>query len=766
MSLPTLKSIFEAITPENIKQIPAVQVCLDIFTDVLEENSELAKRIISMYDTEILSDDTEKVQEAKKRVKEGLYYYYINNLYYCLSNLTQNKVVIRALKKFGYDNTKLLNSPDENVSEEFLSAFRNYTQQVGTESAMQYIYTFARYLESGDQESDLSVLKGDSPFILHYEGILNTAIHSNIVKPLSHPIGFCYTFDTMFTIMLRDYFGIEITYTFKRIELINLSESRYIVFTQNSEDDVIERFLNEVNPLTDQLFTRDEISAQVQIIIKTPLDYQYWEESDHVYRLITFDDDYVLYTDGQTIWYGKYTDYIDGFKTFEQKLGEDWSLHTDITSDFRFLYYDEIKGIDKSLDISRIRDEDHHVGDSDAYADCRLNALNVSGDEYHYVSGFDESRSRVSDFDALGYLHEGSITFSQDYHGVLKVTDKIGHFKTFKVDKQGEIKFNTYDLRGDTYTCTFTDDNGQVYSYTATGLNRQPVITLEPPEVITYTETDHFGLRVTGYCPDATVRLTLTDANLDRQSADVQGNFSYTFDTSLMQSGAFTLKASVLVGVKLRNTEVITGDYLNLFDKTPAFLSTLKYHGFYAKTFTKSDILKPDMMVGINTTGDGQKIGLGVKGYVKPDYFTLDFLQEYALDDQDVLLQAVTDGYVPKAFSGLKVRGSLIEGNDYDHSTYLDLERELTFVHRGYELVKVSTADFLLADSTRYLNESLQADAFGTDFYLYTTDDRYLTATRHYLRTNERALDEIQTAVSLQSYQSFREMSTIRISNV
>ena len=461
MAIPSLQSIFDAITPENIKNIPVVKIGMQIFIDELEKNSEIAKRIRSLYDNEYLPDDSEKVLKAKEKLKQGMYYYYISNLYNCLKNLTSSKSIKQALKKFGYDNSRLFNNAEDNISTEFISSYRNYTQRVGTENAIHYIYGFAKYLETGKVEHDLDILTGENPFVMHYEGSLNHKIFMNIVKPLSHPIGWCYTYTTLFTVMLRDYFGIEVKYIFTKIEIVNEAEGKYIVFTEKSIEEAKDEFRNRVNPKTNMLFTDEEIEKNVQIFVKRAIDYQFWDEGNYTSRLITFDDDTVLYLNGRTnvIYYTTYEDYVLDLPNPTSVFNADWHLITEMKSDVKFLYYDTINEFGKSMDISRIRDKDHQIGDSEYFADYRKNGLNVTGDEYLFVPGYDESINKATKYDLSEYEHNTRIFYSQDYKGLFIIVDDFGNFisveckedlkrkKLYKYHDNEILKIDSYKVK-------------------------------------------------------------------------------------------------------------------------------------------------------------------------------------------------------------------------------------------------------------------------------------------------------------------------------
>lgn len=749
MAIPSLQSIFDAITPENIKNIPIIKVGMEIFIEELEKNSEISKKIRSLYDNELQPDDDDKIIKAKEKVKQGLYNFYVYNLYNCLKNLTQSKSIQASLKKFGYDVSKLYNKADENINTEFISSFRNFTQKVGTESAIDYVYTFARYLETGTLENDLEIQKTGNPFIIHYEGALNRQIFDGITRPLAHPIGWCYTYTTLFTVMLRDYFGIEIKYIFTKLEIVNEDETKYIVFTDKSIEDVYNDFRNRINPETLLPYTDSEISEDIQIFIKNVLDYQYWDDGIYTHRLITFDDDTVIYVDGRTgtIYYTDYEDYILGLKN-PKSIFKDHKLMTEMTTDIKFLYYDEINEFHKDFDISRIRDSDHQIGDSQYFADNQINALNITGDEYLYVPGYDESINKPTQYDFDEFYHHARFEYSQDYDGIVIIKDDFNNFITFKCDKKGYVDLNTYPLKGYAYSILFLDNNLQKFYFRASGLNKVEKIKLNTPVVYTYSGTNNYGIKINGYTPFDNTIVTIKDASLRKISQTVnQGFFNLRFDTSELLKGYLKIEASNIINKKKYNTCFIEIDSLNIFDTTPAYVSTIQYIQIQEKHTASVPTFGTDKMARINTTIDNQKIGLKISGWYNEDLWTPNYLSNLTHEETDINLE---NYYLHKnsILDNKHISGNIIEGEDYykDYKTIY----ECTFINKGYELKDVQTSDFIIADSTRYVTDNIDVSSYGSDFYLSTQDnigsldDYYLfTTDNHYLISRENDDDDV-----------------------
>lgn len=523
MATPSLESIFEAITPDNIKNIPVIKYTMQDFIENLEANSKIARQIISLYDTEKYSDDSKIVRDAKQRIRNGLYLLYTNTLYKCLQNISTSKKVNKILNTFNYINSPLKKFQDANnitsdltpitvnpaiaeltppeqaayfatsgaskgsiessespiksdspkryvqksdatigkeeydvnttfatsvINNEYITSNREFNQKVGTEEGLKYIYSFAKYIETGDIGNDLTI-EEINPFIVHYEGSLNSDIFNSIVKTMAHPVGWTYDYTTVFTIALRDYFGIEFIYNFTKLELQD-QNGMFYVFTDKTKGEIFEKFRTEINPKTQLPFTDEEIAKQVFVIENRHVyNYQYWEDQyGYGQQLISFDDkdEHILYRDEakQLIYYTTYEDYVNNFQNPKKVFDNKWSLNMDMTSDIKFLYTDNIDHEDE-FHISWIRDSDHDIQPTEANFKEDKNMFKVVGEPYVYVQGIDESRNRCINHElVLNSIkkHLATLELNQDYNGVITVYDDDGNFEKVNCLKNRNIISN------------------------------------------------------------------------------------------------------------------------------------------------------------------------------------------------------------------------------------------------------------------------------------------------------------------------------------
>lgn len=388
-----LYNIFKSITPENIQDIPLVKFCMETFTETLQKDAQVAQNISRIYD-DYQNDDTALTKEAKDNLKTGLYMLYVNTLYNACYKMQQDPEILKTLKKFNYTENAITKDLNTLINSEFLGAQRQFSQTVGTEKALHYMYSFAKYLETGYVRDDLEISKRD-PFIIHYEGSLNKRTFETVVYPQAHPLGWAYSYTSVITQALRDYYGITLIYYVKKLWLVNYTEGKYVVFTDKTQEEIYNEFRNITNPKTNYYFTDDEIARQVTIYTNRVVkDYQRWEdENGNWCQLFTFDDDMVLYHDGSkhTTFYTSYEDYIDGCKEPQNVWDSNFKISADIKQDVKFEYFDEHK-LEKTFNITRVRDDDHKIGDSHYMQDEMSRAFSVSGDEYTFNQGIDESR--------------------------------------------------------------------------------------------------------------------------------------------------------------------------------------------------------------------------------------------------------------------------------------------------------------------------------------------------------------------------------------
>lgn len=238
-----LNVIFDAIVPDNIKNIPLVQKSLSIFIEMLNRNSAISQRILKLYSiddetwytkdeqgNELVVTDSKFLKQSKDNLKKGLFMTYLGLLYDCITKAQLNNNIRVATKMRNYKSSLIFEEQHNILTSEFLGSFRTVQQTIGTENSLHYIYQFARYLETGYLSDDLTLdSKVPSNFVMNYEGSLHKYYFSEFMHDLAHPIGWIYAYTTMLSFILEDYFGIAFTYKLPRIVLRRAD--KYIFFT-------------------------------------------------------------------------------------------------------------------------------------------------------------------------------------------------------------------------------------------------------------------------------------------------------------------------------------------------------------------------------------------------------------------------------------------------------------------------------------------------------------------------------------------------------
>lgn len=282
--------------------------------------------------------------------------------------MAQDTRIQKTLKKFFYTDAGVYNSINDIINNEFFGSYRAFVQMVGTKRAMHYMYTFAKYLESGSYTDDLDISE-KAPFLIRYEGSLNKDIFDKIVYQLVHPLGWAYSYTTIISVILKDYYGITTFVTLEKLELYNSKEFKYVVFTDKTYEEVVENFLTRINPKTNKKFTLDEFSSQVTVYTDKHIeDYSHWtDENGYQQKLYTFKDETVLYYDGsqQKIYYTTYYDYLGGCTNPINIYSSDYGIDAILGSDVEFEYFDEINGYLKEFTVTRYLEEPYRgVGDT------------------------------------------------------------------------------------------------------------------------------------------------------------------------------------------------------------------------------------------------------------------------------------------------------------------------------------------------------------------------------------------------------------------
>lgn len=741
-----LHDIFDSITPENIKSIPVVRTAMQVFIDTLERNSQVAKNITNLFDVSEMESDSPMMIRSKRNLKKGLYLTYIYTLWMCINDIVTNQDVRKDLEKFNYSNSSIYNDIETIINTEFISAHRQFSQRVGTRSALYYIYSFAKYLETGQVENDLEITEGN-PFVIYYEGSLGKRIFNHIVKPLAHPLGWVDIYTTIITIILQDYFGIEIFNDFSNLMLKN--NEKYVVFiSDNDIESVYKEFRNKINPVTKQPYTDAEIAENVMIFTNRVVgtyDY-YFDEDGYMHRTIVFTDQMVLAVDEKEgkIYYTNYEDYLDGFKNPEYEWNmPDWQFIGTLISGFRFLYYDTMEPMEKTFEVTKWRD-DGTIGDSAYYEDSLENCFKVLGDIFEYVPGIDESTSICeNDEEVNTELAKFNLTvpIRSFYSGYLNIYDDISRKYRLEIN-QGEsaVTFNTYNLNTDFYKIEIEYHTGEKYYIRTNNANN-----FDPKIKILSVEVSSDGMLHIKYQMDKEQKVWI-EIKTSKQTTMMHNTYSSTFDLYWSMSTSIGDDNYYKVTVYTKDDKGHPRNHCvyetNIFNQLDDNYIGVQYHTDTPDwNFDISKIDSTDMMENLDSYDERIPCKIAEKrdGTFTPEDEWIDkYIVDGVLDRETLKNKFVT--------------GNIIEGCDYNNSFWYDTEYldEETFIYKGWKHTSIGTSDFIITDSTRYVQEEFEIIPFSSGFYIHTLPEleannigRYFfTTDLCYLYTHEVQMPE------------------------
>lgn len=481
-----LYNIFKGITPYAIQEIPLVKTAMKIFANNLEKNAQVSKRISAIFDYDINSSDSKHLKKCKKTLKKGLFMMYIGTLYSAINSMSHDKRIQKTLTKFQYTSAGIYNDVVDIVNNEFFASYRAFSQLVGTKRAIHYLYTFAKYLETGAYDDDLTI-EEKAPFLVHYEGSLQKDIFDKIVYNLVHPLGWCYSYVSMMSEVIRDYYGISTIYNIIKLELVNSKDGRYIVFTDNSIEEVLNDFKTRLNPLTNKVFTEDDFNRQVTVYSPKYLqDYTHWTDTNGaIQKLFTFKDDTVLYYDGstRTYTYGTYLDYLSGFTNPIGVYGSKYQLASKLDSDVVFEYYDDFEQIYKEFEVTKVREYPQTgAGDTLIKRYSADEMFKVQGNEMQFAQGLDEGHLTFEKSGENTGFDVQVVKVNEDdenLDGEIQLSDSKFTQDTIvqSIEKSGDSTktsyyFNTEDYHGTWLTAEYTYNDVKYY-FSSNILNNQ-----------------------------------------------------------------------------------------------------------------------------------------------------------------------------------------------------------------------------------------------------------------------------------------------------
>ena len=753
-----LKTIFESITPENIKSIPLLKTAMDIFIQNLEENSKISTDIKQIYNNISKETDSDILQESKDKLRKGLLDVYLSSFFNVLSKAQNNDIVKAKLSSVGLTDIPFINDVNKILNDEYFITNKTFKEKLGTELGIKYAYNLTKYLETSTGTNNLTLYE-EKPFHFRTEGSIYKEMYENIVKPLSHPLGFTYTYNQILTDTIQDIFGVSFIYTIYNIELRNI-EGLFEVFTSAEDDSLIKAdFLTRINPATLNLFTETEYNDQVIVYTNKIVDtFTDIIIDDRIFRSLLFTDGTYLeqYSNPIEILYINYDDFISNIDNPIKEYSGHWSLYVNYTSDYEFSYKDEITNVYQEFNITKIKEDNNGLEDQKYYNFTSPEyTFHVGGDIYSFAPGQDESKTSYENYDLIN--DEISNKFNVEISGKSLINNNITIILSdmfgYKITKENILcdgggnfsaTFNTYELGGNEYKITASVTNNNIvntYELSTTGLNN---FTNEFGfnSVQDNSDISKNTIRANGFGEiGKTVYITLTDSVgntfSDNVIVDSLGIWEIDLPYTTLTAGNYRIDAVIYeTNGKPKYTSFFTGTNLRtLIDDTIITVNIFSYENGapnFINYLNYTQLSSIEDMAGFSSTDQ----------YILKQIGELAIDDTYAQPDIDLLTYMVNNNIssINALPEDIFLQGSYIEGSDYTKSFQSLLPLQETFINYGRRIYPIDTSDFIVMTSTDYCLDTVLMFNLSTsgyylytdeinniDFYMNTSDDFYLT---------------------------------------
>lgn len=750
--LMSLRDIFNSLTPANINEIPLVKTAKEIFINCIERNSKVAKRITDIFDLTERPEDTDLINRAKENLKIGLYQTYIYGLYKYLQALTTSPEMLNDIKKYHYENSALYKDIYDIINTEFIQSHHLFTQKVGTKSAIHYMYNFSKYLETGEMQDDLEIEEGN-PFIINYEGSLGRRLYNEFTRPQTHPIGWLDNYETVFSLIFQDYFGIEILDDFTKIEL-HCNESYVVFIKDNDIQSVRNDFSNRINPITMQPYTQDEISRYVTIVpSKVVSTYRkYIDDTNCIITIFTFTDRTVLYhneTEPRITYYTTYEDYLSNFKDPIEVWEECWELKSEMQTNFRFLYEDQ-HNFFKDHFITMIKDYNGGAVGLTCYNELDNNYMfKVQGHEIQHITGVDESKNKCVNYDEQYQKIQDKFTATFDVFlessSDITFKDNFNHSKKWAFqDESKQYSINTHDFCGRIYSIFINDYVFEPYGFETTGLNdfKRRIwindVKLDYAKcvfsgVIKNKNLDINNIQKINFnsllnAPNKNkthyLKITFTwnsliynDIRTITKYLDLNENESYEFEFSY-DVGNDDKEFEFKIEQYKQNGKFITDEYfkgpiVSRVDDLYTHVSLLKYNNYELNINPEIEELSSikDMPYY-----DDFSPNVPCRIGERPPYDQENYYLPIKLK-QDFVVDGIIEDYAPYISDG-----KLVLGVSYENSNYKYFNNDNTFIYLGFKDTCLDSSELYITDSPNYVKDELEFDQHWEEgYYLYTT---------------------------------------------
>ena len=329
-----LLSIFKAITPDNIKNIPVIEDSARIFIELLKENSSISSDIkiaLSEQTTNNISEELPKI--------------YLYDYYSMIENLKNNKVIVEKFKKWNsalnpslypkglpyiseslFINYFTIGEPGGVLSTEdtsnIVNAFpfseklnvlqsnilqnkaenyyvnRLFKQSKGLKKSVKFIYdVLNEHLTDADERKELDFQETGNPFELKISGSIDKDIYRESIAYLAHPLGFTYDYTYISELRFED------NYSLLKFYKINALEVRCLSGNVETYDKIVISIIEKENYLK-ILFNDYFYLLQENDVVK------YYDNLDNLIKIYPESNHCSIYLDYEIIYKSTLDDYM------------------------------------------------------------------------------------------------------------------------------------------------------------------------------------------------------------------------------------------------------------------------------------------------------------------------------------------------------------------------------------------------------------------------------------------------------------------------
>lgn len=677
-SLKDIDYYLEVLSPGKIEKLLSYikeQYNLSINKEDLKDFSVQYPEIISKCE-ELLSD---YITKCKNNLKTGLFQTYLSVMYSLIDDLCKNKEIVNLVYKRNFsDKSLLVKNSEEFLDSEYLGAFRFFQESSGTEQAIRYIYQFSRYLETGKLDSNLELELG-APFFIGYRGELHRSIFNEFNKPMAHPCGWCYFYDTIMNLVLEDYYGIKFTYD---IDYVCISSGPKKIYFGKLPEGVSAKNIkeNKMSLIYSTLANYDivhVISNNGDLVIQ---DVEFSEDT-----LINFGDNSLLvcnsgvFGSSQTIAFGpsrfiyskeKFDEARESGRTCSYIIFDNSFVLNPIKinkTDYIFLYKDEMI-MDDGIEISK--------SNAYYYKDFFDNSFKLKGSEYPYFSGVDESRHKVvSDSNILD-----AFTLTIDYCSAnltyLRLRDDFGNSKALVRETGNQFKVNTHGFKGE--NLTFEAFDGKAYNndfYIKTNYLNKRGLSVSVSDFSIQDKKIRFKAKTTNR------RIAVT-VNINGTSTSRVYNSSVNFERD---TSAFPFWCSYKITINDYN-DIITIEGNGINNENQGFVFGLPHYPEEGVVYPVFQNCTPETMSGSQASGKTIKqLNNSLPGMTLTN----------------------EDPEISNIYGTFNV-------SDLKHSNY-DNE---CLINKGFKKLESETSDNVIMDSSKYVEDSFLIESSGYSLWL------------------------------------------------